>query len=79
MANAVIRIPKIGVSMTEATLVEWHVADGGAVEAGQPLYSIEMEKATNEIVAAVSGRLEVIGEVGTVYQVGDLIGKIALS
>jgi len=79
MAKAVVRIPKIGVSMTEATLVEWHAADGDEVEAGQPLYSIEMEKATNEIVAAVPGQLEVIGEVGEVYQVGDLIGKITLA
>jgi pyruvate/2-oxoglutarate dehydrogenase complex dihydrolipoamide acyltransferase (E2) component len=76
MATAVIRIPKIGISMTEATLREWFSEDGDKVEAGQPIYSIEMDKATNEIVAPVSGRLEIIGQVDEIYQVGDLIGKI---
>jgi pyruvate/2-oxoglutarate dehydrogenase complex dihydrolipoamide acyltransferase (E2) component len=76
MATAVVRIPKIGISMTEATLREWFAADGDQVEAGQPLYSIEMDKATNEITAPVSGTLEIVGEIDEVYQVGDLIGKI---
>ncbi|UNU43721.1 dihydrolipoamide acyltransferase [Sphingopyxis sp. YF1] len=76
MATAVIRVPKIGISMTEATLVEWFAADGEAVEAGQTLYALEMDKATNEITAPLSGKLEIIGEVGEIYQVGDLIGKI---
>ncbi|MFA7603629.1 MAG: lipoyl domain-containing protein [Novosphingobium sp.] len=76
MASAVIRIPKIGISMTEATLREWFAADGDEVEAGQPLYSIEMDKATNEISAPIAGRLEIIGKLDEIYQVGDLIGKI---
>ena len=29
-----LNIPKLGVSMTEGTLVEWLVADGDAVQAG---------------------------------------------
>ena len=48
---AEIRIPKIGISMTEATLTEWLAEDGAQVEAGTPLYSIEMDKSTNEIDA----------------------------
>lgn len=79
MATAVIRIPKIGISMMEATLTEWLSADGDIVEAGQPLYSIEMDKATNEIAAPISGRLEIVGDIDQVYQVGDLIGKITTS
>jgi len=71
-----IRIPKIGVSMTEATIAEWCAEDGAAVVEGQPLYSIELDKSTNEIEAPASGRLRIIGEVGAVYAVGDLIATI---
>jgi len=73
---AVIRIPKIGVTMTEAILAEWFAEDGMTIEAGAPLYSLEMDKATNEIVAPVGGRLQIVGEVGETYQVGDLIARI---
>jgi pyruvate/2-oxoglutarate dehydrogenase complex dihydrolipoamide acyltransferase (E2) component len=72
----VIRIPKIGVSMTEAVLGEWFAKDGDEISQGEPLYSLEMDKATNELNAPVSGRLEVIGTIGETYMVGDLIARI---
>lgn len=71
-----IRIPKIGISMTEATLSEWLVADGTAVTAGTPIYEIEMDKATNEIEAPAAGTLRIVGTVGEVYEVGTLIATI---
>lgn len=72
-----IRIPKIGISMTEATLTEWLADNGATVEAGQPLYSIEMDKSTNEVEAPASGVLTIVGEIGEVYEVGALIATIA--
>lgn len=71
-----IRIPKIGISMTEATLTEWLAENGAQVETGQPLYSIEMDKSTNEVEAPASGILTIVGEVGEVYEVGILIATI---
>ncbi len=71
-----IRIPKIGVSMTEGTIAEWCAEDGATVVEGQPLYSIELDKSTNEIEAPASGTLRIVGEVGGVYAVGDLIATI---
>lgn len=71
-----IRIPKIGVAMTEATLSEWLASDGAAVTAGTPLYEIEMDKATNEIEAPASGTLRIVGAVGETYAVGTLIATI---
>ncbi len=71
-----IRIPKIGISMTEATLTEWLADNGATVETGQPLYSIEMDKSTNEVEAPASGVLTIVGEVGEVYEVGTLIATI---
>ena len=71
-----IRIPKIGISMTEATLSEWMVNDGDTVEAGAPLYTLEMDKSTTEVDSPAFGAVKLIGEVGEVYEVGALIATI---
>jgi pyruvate/2-oxoglutarate dehydrogenase complex dihydrolipoamide acyltransferase (E2) component len=75
MATEII-LPKLGFSMEEATLTEWLVADGGAVQEGEPLYAIESEKSVQEIEAPASGTLRVIKEPGEIYQVGTVIGEI---
>jgi pyruvate/2-oxoglutarate dehydrogenase complex dihydrolipoamide acyltransferase (E2) component len=71
-----IRIPKLGVSMTEGTLTEWLATDGATIEAGTPLYALEMDKSTNEIEAPVSGTLTIIAQPGEIYEVGALIATI---
>jgi len=38
-----IAIPKLGMSMTEATLVEWKVKEGERVEKGDVVLTIETE------------------------------------
>jgi len=71
-----INIPKLGVSMTEGTLVEWLVADGDQVAEGQPLYLIETDKVENEVAATASGTIHITGEAGETYPVGESIGEI---
>ena len=71
-----IRIPKLGMSATEMTLLEWMFGDGEAVEAGQVIYTVETDKSTTEIEAQTSGIIRPTGVEGEVYQVGDLIGMI---
>jgi pyruvate/2-oxoglutarate dehydrogenase complex dihydrolipoamide acyltransferase (E2) component len=71
-----IRIPKLGISMTEATLTEWLVEDGAEVAAGTPLYAIEMDKSTNEIEAPASGVVTILAVTGEVYEIGTLIATI---
>ena len=72
-----INIPKLGVSMTEGTLVEWMVADGQTVAAGDVLYRIETDKVENDIECPVDGVIHLSGEEGEVYDVGTQIGEIA--
>ncbi|HEX7742764.1 MAG TPA: biotin/lipoyl-containing protein [Sphingobium sp.] len=69
-------LPKIGFSMTEGVLSEWLVADGGEVKEGEPLFSIESDKSTNEVEAPTSGTLRIIGQPGETYEVGAVIGTI---
>jgi pyruvate/2-oxoglutarate dehydrogenase complex dihydrolipoamide acyltransferase (E2) component len=70
-------IPRLEMSMTEADLVEWLVADGAAVNEGDPIYTIEMAKATQDIPAPASGTLKHIAATGQTYEVGTLIGEIS--
>ena len=44
MTTIDIRIPKLGMEMTEATLAGWLVADGTAVAQDQPIYELETDK-----------------------------------
>ncbi len=71
-----INIPKLGVSMTEGTLVEWMVADGQIVQAGDVLYRIETDKVENDIEAPITGVIRILGVEGDTYDVGVQIGSI---
>ncbi|PPE71865.1 dihydrolipoamide acyltransferase [Solimonas fluminis] len=71
-----VRIPQIGFSTQEGTLTEWLVADGGKVEAGKPLYTLELDKSVQEVEAPASGTLKIHAAVGEVYSVGHLVAEI---
>ncbi|MDR5777152.1 MULTISPECIES: lipoyl domain-containing protein [unclassified Caballeronia] len=69
-------VPLLSMSMSEGKIVEWHVADGAQVEAGQPLYSIETEKTVVDIEAPASGTVQhKVPEGGTV-PVGEEVALI---
>lgn len=71
-----ILLPKIGFSMNEGELAEWLVADGGAAVEGQPLFSLESDKSTNEVEAPASGTLRIYKQAGETYEVGTVLGVI---
>ena len=75
MATEII-FPKIGFSMTEGILSEWLVDDGATVTEGQPLYSVETDKSTNEVEAPASGVVRIVGQRGDTFDVGAIIGSI---
>jgi pyruvate/2-oxoglutarate dehydrogenase complex dihydrolipoamide acyltransferase (E2) component len=72
----VLRLPKIGMEMTEAVVVRWLVDDGAVVVKGQPLYEMETDKVANEIEAPASGRVRRIAVEGVTYQVGDPVAEL---
>jgi pyruvate/2-oxoglutarate dehydrogenase complex dihydrolipoamide acyltransferase (E2) component len=72
----VLKIPKAAVSMQEGVLAAWIVEDGGRVREGDPIYTLEIEKSTMDIEAPANGLLRHLGQQGTTYKVGDVIGEI---
>ena len=71
-----ISIPKLGIAMSEGTLLEWMVEDGQAVAAGQPLYLLETDKVESEVEAPVAGTIKLIAAAGATYPVGHTIAEI---
>jgi pyruvate/2-oxoglutarate dehydrogenase complex dihydrolipoamide acyltransferase (E2) component len=71
-----LNIPKLGVSMTEGTLVEWLVDDGATVNAGDVIYRLETDKVENDVEAPTAGVVHITGEEGEIYEVGVQIGEI---
>jgi pyruvate/2-oxoglutarate dehydrogenase complex dihydrolipoamide acyltransferase (E2) component len=71
-----IRIPKLGMEMTEATLARWLVDDGTEVEQDQPVYLLETDKVESEIGAPRAGTLRQMGDEGRTYPVGEVIGRL---
>ena len=50
-------LPKLGVNMTEATVVEWKAKVGDTVSIGDPLFDAETDKAVQEFTSTMSGVL----------------------
>jgi len=71
-----ILLPKIGFSMNEGQVAEWLAKDGDEVKEGQPIYSLEADKSTNEIEAPASGKLRIVAAIGETLEVGTVLGYI---
>jgi pyruvate/2-oxoglutarate dehydrogenase complex dihydrolipoamide acyltransferase (E2) component len=71
-----ILLPKIGFSMNEGQVAEWLAKDGDEIKEGQPLYSLEADKSTNEVEAPASGKLRIVAQLGETYEVGTVLGYI---
>ena len=74
---AYIAIPKLGMSMTEATLVEWKVKEGDRVETGDVVLEIETEKTKWEVEASAPGYVHILVEEDAKAPVGRVVGLIA--
>ncbi len=77
-AERAIRLPKLGLTMTEGTVVEWLVQPGQAVRAGDLLYICETEKIANEIAADEAGTIgELLVQPGETVEVGAVLATWA--
>lgn len=67
-------LPDLGEGLHEAEIVSWHVVPGDHIVTGQPLVSVETDKAVVEIPSPHSGHVErLFGKAGDLIEVGDLL------
>ncbi|GIV60658.1 MAG: dihydrolipoamide acetyltransferase component of pyruvate dehydrogenase complex [Rhodothermaceae bacterium] len=77
MAKVEVTMPKMGESITEGTVLEWHKRPGDRVEADEPLLEIGTDKVDTEVPSPASGVLKeiLVGE-GETVEVGTVIALI---
>ena len=71
-----IKVPSVGESITEVTLVKWLKKDGEWVERDEVIAELESEKATFEINAEQAGALKIIAPEGETLKIGDIACSI---
>jgi pyruvate/2-oxoglutarate dehydrogenase complex dihydrolipoamide acyltransferase (E2) component len=70
-------MPKIGLDMTEGTVVQWLKQVGDHVEKGELLLEVEGDKAVTQVEASVTGTLvEIVVDKDEEVDVGTTIGWI---
>lgn len=72
-------MPRLGWTMESGSLAEWHKQDGTFVQVGDILFSVEAEKAVQEVEAFESGILRIPPDSpapGTQVPVGTLLGYL---
>jgi len=71
------KLPDVGEGLTEAEIVEWHVAVGDVIKVNDPICDIETAKSVVELPSPYAGVVqELLVEVGTEVQVGTPIIRI---
>jgi pyruvate dehydrogenase E2 component (dihydrolipoyllysine-residue acetyltransferase) len=69
-------MPKLGLTMEEATIIEWLVADGTDVPEGTAVMRIETDKTETDVEIGVGGVLHLVGQQGEVYPCGAVIAYV---
>ena len=78
MAEIEIRLPKMGESVTEATITNWLKMPGDKIAMDEPLVEVATDKVDNELPSEVAGTLiKCFFEKDQVAQVGDVIAIIS--
>ncbi len=71
-----IKIPGVGESVQEAVLAEWFKQDGDQVQKDEPLFVIETDKVTLEVVAETGGILKILVQAGETVAIGAVVGTL---
>jgi len=72
-----VKIPEVGESISEGTIVSWLVAVGDAVSVDQPLLELETDKVTAEVPSPIGGVVtELLFDEGADVQIGAVVARI---
>ena len=71
-----IKVPTVGESINEVTLLKWTKNDGDYVERDEVIAELESEKATFEVNAEKAGVLKTAAKEGDTLHIGDVLASI---
>lgn len=71
-----IKVPVVGESISEVTLLKWTKAEGAWVDRDEVIAELESEKATFEINAEQAGLLKHGAKEGDTIRIGDVVAQI---
>jgi 2-oxoglutarate dehydrogenase E2 component (dihydrolipoamide succinyltransferase) len=71
-----IKVPTVGESISEVTLLKWNKKDGDYVERDEVIAELESEKATFEVNAEKAGVLKTSAAEGDTLKIGDTLASI---
>src|SRR5438874_1285616 len=72
-----VQMPEMGESVTEGTVLEWHVAEGDSVEEGQTVVEVSTDKVDAEIPAPASGTItKLLVEPDETVKVGQTLAEM---
>src|SRR5215467_5341057 len=71
-----VKIPAVGESITSGVVSVWHKKSGEFVNEGEPLFTLETDKVSTEIVAEKAGLLEAKVPEGQEVKIGEVVATI---
>jgi len=71
-----VKIPAVGESITSGVVSAWHKKSGDFVNEGEPLFTLETDKVSTEIVAERAGTLETKVPEGQEVKIGEVVATI---
>ncbi len=74
-----IKVPRLGMAIADATIIEWKVKEGEQVAEKQVVVVIETEKLKYDVESPAAGFVHILSNEGDTAPVGKVIGLIAAS
>jgi 2-oxoglutarate dehydrogenase E2 component (dihydrolipoamide succinyltransferase) len=71
-----VKIPAVGESISSGVVSVWHKKSGEHVKKGDPLFTLETDKVSTEIVAEADGVLKTKAAEGQEVKIGEVVAEI---
>lgn len=71
-----VKIPAVGESISSGVVSVWHKKSGEEVKKGDPLFTLETDKVSTEIVAETDGVLRTKAAEGQEVKIGEVVAEI---
>src|SRR5690554_210890 len=80
MSKFELKMPKMGESITEGTIISWLLSEGDSFEEGDVILEVGTDKVDNEVPAPVSGILKkILFQAQDVVPVGEVMAILEVS